>query len=386
MKSTYTTLFSGAYRPLFLLSGLYAPIVLLLWLGYLFGYLTLPAQRVNPLLWHSHEMIYGFVAAAMGGFAFTAVANWTGRPPLKGTGLLLLCMLWLVGRGAMIFVGIGWLAMVLDLSYLLLVIVMLVRELHLGKNRRNYIIAALLALLFLFNGLYHLEINGVLAGNGASMRGAIMTVVLMVSLIAGRIIPAFSRNWLRARNEKGALPAAFDRFDGATLISTLLALLCFVLYPLSELTGTVLIIAALLHSFRLSRWQTLKIASEPLLLILHVAYAWIPIGFLLLGASSFLRVSPSVGMHALTIGAITTMIMAVAIRAGKGHTGRALTSDARTNLAFILITLAAVSRVSASLLTFDWLLPLSALLWLLAFIFFMVVAVPILVMPVAIKE
>ena len=102
--------------------------------------------------------------------------------------------------------------------------------------------------------------------------------------------------------------------------------------------------------------------------------------------SSFLRVSPSVGMHALTIGAITTMIIAVAIRAGKGHTGRALTSDARTNLAFILITLAAVSRVSASLLTFDWLLPLSALFWLLAFLFFMLVAVPILVMPVAIKE
>lgn len=381
MKISFTLLFSGAFRPLFLLAGLYAPLVMLLWLGYLFGDMTLPAQRINPLLWHSHEMIYGFVAAAMGGFAFTAVANWTGRTPLRGTPLVFLCVLWLSGRLVMIFLEPSWLAMAVDLSYLALVIILLVRELHLGQNRRNYIIAAVFSLLFVFNAIYHLEIIGAVTAGGASMRGAILTVVLLVSLIGGRIIPAFSGNWLKAKNDKGPLPAAFGRLDLASLISTALALICFVLIPYTDITGAVLIIAALLHTVRLSRWQTLKISNEPLLLVLHIAYAWIPIGFLLLGASSFLSVSPSAGLHALTIGAISTMIMAVAIRAGKGHSGRALTSDARINLTFILITLTAISRVSSSLLTYDWLMQLSGLLWLAAFLAFLVVAAPILVMP-----
>ncbi|MDP7454957.1 MAG: NnrS family protein, partial [Gammaproteobacteria bacterium] len=142
MKSLFALLFSGAFRPLFLVAGLYAPLALLLWLGYLFGYMTLPAQSVNPLLWHSHEMIYGFVAAATGGFAFTAVANWTGRTPVQGTPLVSLCLLWMLGRFAMTLLEPGWQAMAMDLSYLALVIIILVRELHLGQNRRNYIIAA----------------------------------------------------------------------------------------------------------------------------------------------------------------------------------------------------------------------------------------------------
>lgn len=377
----YSTLFSGAFRPLFLLAGLYAPLALLLWLGFLFGFLSLPAQSVNPLLWHSHEMIYGFVAAAMGGFAFTAVANWTGRSPVQGTPLLGLCVLWLLGRIVMIAAEPGWLAMVVDLSYLLLVIIMLLRELYLGNNRRNYIVAAILSLLCFFNVIYHLEMNGVLASSGASMRGAIITVMLMISLIGGRIIPAFSRNWLQARGEQGSLPANFDRLDVASLAGTVLVLLSFVLSPFAVITGIVLIAAALLHGLRLGRWQTRKIAGEPLLLVLHVAYAWIPVGLLLLAASSFQLLAPAVGLHALTIGAISTMIMAVAIRAGKGHSGRALASDTSTNLSFILITAAAVTRVCSSLLEFDWLLWLSGLLWLLAFVVFVVVAAPILLMP-----
>jgi uncharacterized protein involved in response to NO len=381
MKSTYTTLFSGAFRPLFLLAGLYAPLVLLLWLAYLFSYITLPAQSVNPLLWHSHEMIFGFAGAAMGGFAFTAVANWTGRTPVQGMPLLLLCVVWLLGRCAMIFLEPGWLAMALDGSYLVLVILMLMRELYLGKNRRNYIIAAILGLLLVFNVIYHMEINGSFAFAGAGMRGAIITVILMVSLIGGRIIPAFSGNWLKARNEKGELPAAFGKLDIASLLSTVFVLVSFVLIPYSTISGAVLLIAALLHTLRLNRWQTRKIAGEPLLLVLHVAYAWIPFGFLLLASSSFLLVSPSVGLHALTIGAITTMVMGVSIRAGKGHSGRELTTDTKTNLTFILITSTAVTRVISSLLPFDWLLQLSAILWLLSFLAFLVVVVPILSRP-----
>jgi uncharacterized protein involved in response to NO len=343
--------------------------------------MTLPAQSVNPLLWHSHEMIYGFAGAAMGGFAFTAVATWTGRTPVQGMPLLLLCIVWLLGRCAMIFLKPGWLAMVLDSSYLVLMIVILVRELPLGHNRRNYIIAAILGLLFVFNTIFHMEVNGTFAFGGAGMRGAIITVILMVSLIGDRIIPTLSGNWLKARNEKDALPATVVKLDLASLLSTVLVLVCFVLIPYSTISGVVLIIAALLHTFRLNRWQTRKIAEEPLLLILHVAYAWIPIGFLLLASSSFLLVSPSVGLHALTIGAITSMIMGVSIRAGKGHSGRALTSDTKTNLTFILITLAAATRVVSALLPFDWLLQLSAIFWLLAFLAFLVVVVPILTMP-----
>ena len=384
MNKLYTTIFSGAFRPLFLLAGLYAPLALLLWLGYFFGGLILPAQRINPFLWHSHEMVFGFVAAAMGGFAFTAVANWTGRPPLKGTSLLILCSLWLLGRFAMLFLEPGWGAMLLDLAYLLLVIVLLLRELYLGQNRRNYIVAVVLSLLCLFNVVYHLELSGNFNGiisSGASMRGAILSVVLMIALIGGRIIPAFSGNWLRARGVTGPLPASFGRLDIACLLSTVLVLLSFALYPVTTLTGAVLIVTALLHGLRLARWQTLKIAAEPLLLVLHVAYGWIPIGLLLLAASSFQFVTPSAGIHALTIGAITTMIMAVAIRAGKGHSGRPLTSDSWISSCFVLISLAAALRVASSLIAYDWLIMFSAIAWLLAFGIFLVVAVPILIMP-----
>ncbi|HAJ76952.1 MAG TPA: hypothetical protein DCM64_10915 [Gammaproteobacteria bacterium] len=385
MNNTYATIFSGAFRPLFLLAGLYAPLVLLLWLGYYFGGLILPAQRINPFLWHSHEMVFGFVAAAMGGFVFTAVSNWTGRPPIQGTSLLVLCSLWLLGRIAMLFLEPGWLAMLLDLTYLFLVIVMLLRELYLGQNRRNYIVAAVFSLLFLFNVTYHLELSGVLNGiittSGASMRGAILSVVIMLALIGGRIIPAFSGNWLRARAVKGSLPANFGRLDIACLLSTVLVLLIFVPYPLTASTGAVLIVTALLHSLRLARWQTLRIAAEPLLLVLHVAYGWIPIGLLLLAASSFQLVTPSAGIHALTIGAITTMIMAVAIRAGKGHSGRPLTSDIWINSCFILISLAAALRVVSSFIASNSLITISALAWLLAFGIFLVVAFPILVFP-----
>ena len=385
MNKIYTTIFSGAFRPLFMLAGLYAPLVLLLWLGYFFGGLTLPAQRINPFLWHSHEMVFGFVAAAMGGFAFTAVANWTGRPPLKGTSLLILCGLWLLGRFAMLFLEPGWWAMLLDLAYLFLVIVLLTRELYLGQNRRNYIVVAVLSSLCLFNVAYHLELsgnfNGILTTSGASMRGAILSVVLMIALIGGRIIPAFSGNWLRARAVTGPLPASFGRLDIACLLSTVLVLLSFVPYPFSTSTGAVLIVTALLHSLRLARWRTLKIASEPLLLVLHVAYGWIPIGLLLLAASSFQLVTPSAGIHALTIGAITTMIMAVAIRAGKGHSGRPLTSDSWINSCFVLISLTAALRIASSLIAYDWLIVSSGLAWLLAFGIFLVVAIPILVLP-----
>ena len=384
MNNTYATIFSGAFRPLFLLAGLYAPLALLLWLGYFFGGLTLPAQRINPFLWHSHEMVFGFVAAATGGFVFTAVANWTGRPPLKGTSLLILCSLWLLGRFAMLSLEPGWWAMLLDLTYLLLVIVLLVRELHLGQNRRNYIVAVVFSLLCLFNVIYHLELSGNfndIISSGASMRGAILSVVLMLALIGGRIIPAFSGNWLRARAVKGPLPASFGRLDIACLLSTVLALLSFVPYPFTTATGAVLIVTALLHCLRLARWRTLKIAAEPLLLVLHVAYGWIPIGLLLLAASSFQLITPSAGIHALTIGAIATMIMAVAIRAGKGHSGRPLTSDIWINSCFILISLAAALRVVSSFIASNSLITISALAWLLAFGIFLVVAFPILVFP-----
>lgn len=375
--------FSIAFRPLFLLAALYAPVSLLIWLLQLYGAFGFDFGIYNPLFWHSHELIYGFTAAGIGGFVFTAVANWTGRKPLGGAPLIALCLLWLLGRVAML--SGSWLnplvVMLMDVSFLVLMAFFLWRELYAGKNARNYVVLALVCLLLTFNIVFHLEMLGIITHGQWGIRGAILTVILLVSLIGGRIIPAFTRNWLVQNRPDGGLPVQTNRFDFAVLLFTVISLLLWALFPAHVVTGIFLVVTGVMHGVRLSRWRGLATVSEPLLFILHVAYFWIAPGFILMGIAVLVQIPTSAGIHALTTGTITTMIIAVAARAGRGHSGRELKSDVMLNLVFILFTTATLVRVVASLTGSVFQIQISGALWVVAFMLYIVAMAPILLKP-----
>ena len=375
-------IFSMAFRPFFLLVGIFACISIVFWLSSFFGLYSLVPGGSNPITWHGHEMIFGLVGAAIGGFIFTAVASWTGRPAIHGTPLLVMAVCWLAGRIAMSLSAHlhPWLVAALDLSFLIVVLLILARELYLAGNKRNYILLAVISILLMCNLVYHLT-PSTLPGDQWGTRGATMTVIALISIIGGRITPAFSRNWLVQQQARSPLPTEFNHFDMVTIACTLVVIPLWVLLPSHLVTGIVLLLAALLHAIRVSRWQGLSTWREPLLLVLHAGYCWIPIGFLLMGISVLLERPVSGGIHALTIGAMTTMIMAVSSRAAMGHTGRTPSSTPVLTSAFILISMSALLRVLASQLGISNLIWGAGLLWMVAFFCYLYAVVPLLIRP-----
>lgn len=376
-------LFSYGFRPFFLLAGIWAAAALTLWMLSFLGVLSLPTV-FDPLSWHAHEMLFGFAAAAVAGFILTAVPNWTGRLPLQGKPLLLLLLLWLAGRAAVTTSAVigGWTAAVVDIAFLAVLASAVAREIVAGRNWRNLPVVAALAVLCAANLAFHI---GALTADGTivSARLAVAVLIVLICLIGGRIIPSFSRNWL-AKQRQGRLPASFGGFDKFTLGVTLAAMACWAYDPQSRVTGVAAAIAAAFNLVRLVRWAGERTAAEPLLWILHVGYLWIPAGLGLLAITPFSEsVAPSAGLHALTAGAIATMILAVMTRATLGHTGRTLHAGAGTTALYLLILLAGGSRVVASLdaTLFAPLLITSAVGWVTAFGLFIGLYGPMLVRP-----
>lgn len=376
-------LLSYGFRPFFLLAGSWAAIALLLWMADLFGFVLLPTA-FDPVSWHSHEMLFGFAAAAVAGFVLTAVPNWTGRLPLQGRPLLFLVGLWLAGRVAVIASAVigGWTAAVVDVAFLAVLLAAVAREIVAGRNWRNLPIVAALAALCGANMAFHI---GALTSHGttAVARFAIAVLIVLICLIGGRIIPSFSRNWLTKRG-KGRLPASFNRFDKIALAVTLAAMASWTYEPQSSLTGVAVAGAAACNLARLARWAGERTTPEPLLWILHVAFLWVPVGLTLLAITAFGGALPSsAGLHALTSGAIASMILAVMTRATLGHTGHDLHAGPGTTVIYLLVLVAGISRVWASLepQLFTPLLMTSALAWVATFGVFLGVFGPMLVRP-----
>ena len=331
-------LLSHGFRPFFLAALVFAVCVIPYWLATFFGAVSY-AGPMTPVRWHSHEMLFGYTSAAIAGFLFTAIPNWTGRLPVRGVPLGFLAALWIAGRAALL--GLGGLphdlAALVDCSFLLAVLIAISIEIIAGKNWRNLKIVLPIGIYLAANVLFHLEGRfGVPAGLGQKLGLAV--VVFLITLIGGRIIPSFTRNWLAARKDPH-LPVAFNRFDGICLVVGATALLTWVFYGA---LGWLLALAGVLHFARLSRWQGIRTLPSPLLLILHIAYSFVPLGLLLL---AFARETAAV--HVLGIGAIGGMTVAVMIRASAGHTGRALTMSPALLVGFAMLPLAAILRACA---------------------------------------
>lgn len=338
----------GGFRPFFFGAGAWAVIAITLWLGQLAGLFQLPSA-FDGVAWHRHEMLFGFVGAAVSGFLLTAIPNWTGRLPIAGTPLLSLFGLWALARLAVLFSSItGFLlAATLDVGFYLCLAVLAAREVIASK--KTY--APVVALVFAFavaDAADYADTAGSISG-GLGWRAAIAIMVLMISVIGGRIIPSFTRNWLAKSEGAARLPVEPQSLDALVIASTAIGLVFWLVFARNPLTGYILVLAAAAQLLRLSRWSGHLTWSDPLLLVLHVGYLWMPIGLLLLGLSiARFDIPESAGVHALTAGAMATMILAVMSRASLGHTARKLEASSFTVMAYVSVTVGASLRVAAS--------------------------------------
>jgi len=314
-------------------------------------------------------MLYGYVAAVIAGFLLTAIPNWTGRLPICGGPLAALAGLWLAGR-LVIFLsaqaGLAAAALV-DVAFLAALAVAAAREIVAGQNWRNLRVLAVLGVLIVGNVVFHAEVYA-FGKADYGIRIGIGAVILLVSIVGGRVVPSFTRNWL-ARQEKGRLPAPFSRFDVATIAVSAAALAMWIGLSDHVVTGSALIAAAAMQAVRLARWAGDRTASDRLVLVLHVGYAFVPIGLALLGASIFnpSLVPDSAGIHAWTAGAFGMMTLAIMTRASLGHTGQPLAASAGTQAIYLLAFCAATLRIAAAFSGSMMLIEVASAAWVAAF-------------------
>jgi uncharacterized protein involved in response to NO len=339
---------TGGFRPFFFLGSLAMAASVLMWLPVYFGMISL-TSAFAPRDWHVHTLLFGGVAAIIAGFALTAVANWTGRPAISGQELFALVLVWLAGRVAVsVSALIGApLAAAIDLMFLVALSGVFAREIILAGNHRNLKVVAVVGLLAMTNLGFHTE--AYLTGSASyAMRASLSLVLLLILLIGGRILPAFTRNWLNAR-KIAPLPPEFGRGDAAVMVASGLSLACWTALPDQNATAAALVLAGLANLWRLSRWCGFATRREPLLLILHAGYLVLALGYLAVGTAILWPdlIDPLGAVHMWTAGAIGVMTLAVMTRASRGHSGSPLTADRLDLLVFALVLIGTLARIVA---------------------------------------
>lgn len=371
------------FRPFFLLAAVFAAAAVPLWLLIYQGALD-PVSYLPPTIWHAHEMMFGFAIAVIAGFLLTAASNWTGRRTATGLGLGALAALWLAGRIGVV-AGDGapsWLIIGVDVAFLPILAIVLAIPLLATSNRRNVVFPVILLVLGALNLSIHLGAIGVLDWDPArGLRGAIDLVLLMIGVLGGRVIPSFTKN---------ALPQA--RVSPCPKAG-MLALLSLAMLAIAELaighpivTGAIALAAGIINALRMKGWGSLATLRTPILWILHVGYGWMAIGLILRGVAELTDIIPlDAGIHALTLGAIGSMIIGMMSRVALGHTGRSIIPAPLTVAAYWMLNAAALLRVVFALIWNDDLraasLVGSGALWSLAFLLFAIVYLPILSRP-----
>jgi uncharacterized protein involved in response to NO len=366
---------SIGFRPFFLGGAAWAAAAMVIWIGLLAGW-WLVAGDYGAVPWHAHEFLFGYVGAVMTGFLLTVVPNWTGRLPVRGRPLLALFLLWLAGRAALLFsdtIGVVPAAAV-DSLFLLTLAAVALREVLAGRNWRNLKVVAILGLFAATNILFHAEVIATGVADHAA-RAAIALVLILITLIGGRIIPSFTRNWL-VKQGVARLPVPFGRFDAIAIVVAAAALLSWVAVPGAVATGVALLAAGAVQTLRLVRWAGAPTWREPLLLVLHIGYALVPLGFFAVGAAVLQPdvIPPSGALHVWTAGGMVLMTLAVMTRATLGHTGRELVAGGATWAIYLAAGVAMLTRVAAPALpeASTPLLHLAAAAWILGFSLFAV--------------
>jgi len=392
-RASLAAFFSYGFRPFFLGAAVYAVLIMAVWLAWLSSQALLDVPwdlpiGGSPFAWHAHEMIFGFAVAAVAGFLLTAVPNWTGALPLSGPPLVLLFSVWIAGRLVMAASGVlapGLVAAV-DVAFLPLLGGFAATQLFARPAPRNFVFLVVIALLTAANVAYHLAVTGIVGLDAAgTMRFALMLLVLMVSIIGGRIIPAFTHNWLHLNSAAMPMPRRMTWLDVSSVASIALLAL-FQIGPVpGGVEGAVALAAAGLNGARLLLWRGWTTWRAPIVCVLHVGYAWLVVGLLLSAFAALTDRIPNVAaLHAYGAGAVGTMILAVMSRASLGHTGRPLVAPALIVWAYALLTLATLLRVAGPPLVPNFqaeFLVAAALGWMAAFSLFAIVYAPILTTP-----
>ncbi|HXZ85679.1 MAG TPA: NnrS family protein [Myxococcota bacterium] len=368
------TAFARGFRPFFLLAGLQACVSVPLWVAIFAGLVPAPSW-LTPSLWHAHEMVFGFVAAAAAGFLLTAAPTWTQSPPLAGWPLAGLAALWLAGRCAMALAGRLPLELValVDVAFLPALALTIARPIAAARQVRNYGFPALLAGLGALDLAVQLDALGRCPGVALpALHAAVDLVLVLVVLVGGRIAPAFTANALR-RAGVAALVRTWPWLDRAAIGAVLAAALADLCVPRTVVSGAIAAVASLAVGARLCGWQTVRTLRDPLLWSLHLGQAWVAIGLAAVALADLAGALPwTVALHAETVGAIGTMVLAVMTRVALGHTGRPLRAPPAAVCAYLLVTAAALARTVGVLASSALgAIALAAALWSAAFAVFL---------------
>ncbi|HWI67449.1 MAG TPA: NnrS family protein, partial [Nitrospiraceae bacterium] len=374
--------FSYGFRPFFLGAALFAGVAIPVWILVVAGVgdstFLYPARD-----WHVHEMVFGFLPAVITGFLLTAIPNWTDRPPIRGYELVLLFTLWLAGR---LLIAIPWftplVSAVIDVGFLVAVAGLVWREIAAAKSWDRTPMGVLVSLLACANILFHvLTLSGIAADH--TERAAIGMVMMLLTLIGGRLIPTFTDELLDGSG-RAERPASFSRYDGLSIALVGLAIVSWIVQPHAMVTGWIFVTAGLANLGRLARWYGWLTWREPLVLILHVGYGWFALSLLILGGSILgIGLPAEDAVHAFTTGAVGAMTLAVMTRASLGHTGRPRHAGPLTVCIYMLVNVGAVLRVFGPMtgLSTNLVMGVAAGSWSGAYLLFAMVYGPFLLRP-----
>lgn len=352
------------FRPFYLGTALLACLSVPVWVALFLGRIDLRLD-MSPLLWHGHEMLFGFAASVIAGFLLTAVRAWTGLATPRGPVLGVLALLWLAARITAV-TGPYPLFAVLDVLLLPTVAVLLLRVLVKARNKRNMPLISLLLLMTAANLAFHLSVMQVITMPPLGALYAELALILMViTVMTGRVVPVFTKNVTPGLVINVARP-----FEWSVLAITAIALAAWVFEAPSMLTAAACALAAVAHIVRLRMWHPQVTLTRPILWILHLACIWLPIGFLLLALSQIGWVGQSIAVHAFAVGVIGGLIIGMVTRTARGHTGRPLKASPAEVAAYAMVLGAAVVRVLVAWAAPDWyaqVLIVAATLWAIAF-------------------
>ena len=393
MTPRLTAFLSYGFRPFFLFAGLYAVLGMAAWIVWIIlnGEALPTSSDFPPTQWHAHELLFGYTIAAFAGSLLTASPGWTRREPVSGIPLALLTAVWISGRAAIWFSAYlsPELVAIIDLSFLALLFGLVFKTLTAG-SARHLVFLGILALLFAANGMVHLERLG-LTEDTATLGNllALDTFVVLIAVIGGRVVPAFTRNVLRREGDDDPLPP-LPWLDRVSILSVVLVLVAGMFEPDGIATGSLAVIAALVNGVRLAGWQGWRIHDQPIAWILHVAYGWMVVGLAIKGIALVGgMLDGTTALHVLTIGAVGSMTLGIMTRAGLGHTGRALRVTPAITFAYVILSVAVVIRVGGPVLMPDFYnaaMGIAGVSWCMAFAVFSWVYWPILTRPRLGKE
>ncbi|WCA60914.1 NnrS family protein [Agrobacterium tumefaciens] len=379
LARTGPVIFSYGFRPFFLGGTLWAIVAMVLWIAALSGFIDLGGDYGAPN-WHAHEMLFGFASAVLAGFLLTAVPNWTGRLPVSGKPLVWLFALWCAGRLFLLVpdqVGVVTAAAV-DGLFLPALLAICAREVIAGRKWKDLKVLGGLLALSVANIVFHVAAIG---GDHSQMatRLAVSAYTVLVIIVGGRIVPSFTRNWLN-RFGRTDFPVPYNGFDTAAILIGIAALAVWTIEPESIVAVPTALLAAFMHAVRLIRWRGWTTWPEQVLVVLHVAYAFIPVGFITMALAALDVMDTRSVLHVFTVGVIGCMMLAVMTRASLGHTGRKLAASRVTIAAYVALIACALLRPAAEFFpgAMMHLYACSALFWIVGFGLFCVEYGPIL--------